>query len=55
MDIKEERMEEVQNFFEAMEALSQKEREDADFDLMKKAVASIWANLKATDTEDEKQ
>lgn len=37
---------ELKNFFEAIEALAEKERDDADFQLMKKAVSSIWANLK---------
>ena len=35
----------LENFFEAMDILAEKDREDGDFDLMKKAVTSLWSHL----------
>jgi len=36
---------ELEEFFEAIETLAKKEKEDADFELMKRAVGSLWQNL----------
>lgn len=39
----------LEEFFEALDLLAQKERDDSDFELMKKAVSSMWDHLPSED------
>lgn len=42
---------EEQEFFEALDSLAKKEKNDSDFELMRRAVGSLWQNISVSEGE----